>query len=241
MCRKFASCGGQTHVGHPEFPTKMEWYMIPEIRFRDYVECLGDIYAARSVTIPIQGDTRDAFTKAVISFDQDHEIFRMREKKISMAFGYFHQNLAGKFNGYQTLKNGTSSGLDVIKEDGSEFWEWKNRHNTMNAASAKETENKLMAQVNQGRRAFLVQVNCPGGKVSRFKMAAAITILNGEQAYAYISGRPNFFSDLITTLTETFVKFKTYSEIQQFAGQLHEPASQVPHSQSACTAPTSPP
>lgn len=235
MCR----VGGKGDTIQNEFQIKMEWYLIPEIKFQDYAECLGDIYAARSVNIPIQGDTRDAFTKAVMPFNQDHEIFRKREKKIAMAFGYFHQNLAGKFNGYQTLKNGTSSGLDVIKEDGSEFWEWKNRHNTMNAASAKETENKLMAQVNKGRRAFLVQVNCPGGKVSRFKMAAAITILNGEQAYAYISGRPNFFSDLIETLTATFVKFTTYSEIQQFAAQLPAPVSPAPHSQSACTAPTS--
>jgi len=219
----------------------MEWYQIPEIRFRDYVECLADIYAARAVKIPNQGDTRDKFTKAVLPFDQTHEIYRMREKKVAMAMGYFHQNLAGKFNGYRTLKNGTPSGLDVEKEDGSEFWEWKNRHNTMNSASAKETENKLMAQVNQGRRAFLVQVNCPGGKVNRYKMPAAIAILNGEQAYTYISGRTNFFSDLVVTLTETFGRFTTYSEIQQFAAQLPEPASPVPHSQSAYTVPTSPP
>ena len=215
----------------------MEWYRIPEIPFREYVSCLEVLYSARNVNIPIQGDTRDAFTKAVMPFNQDHEIFRMREKKMTMALGYFHQNLAGKFNGYRTLKNGSPSGLDVEKEDGSEFWEWKNRHNTMNAASAKTTEIKLMDKVNQGRRAFLVQVNCPGGKVSRFKMPAAIAILSGEQAYAYISGRPNFFSDLIETLTATFVKFKTYSEIQKFAAQLPEPVSQALHSQSACTVP----
>jgi hypothetical protein len=217
----------------------MEWYKIPEIRFSDYVECLKDVYAAREAHISMIADERDPFTQAVLPFNMEMEIFRQREKNVSMKLGYFHQKLAGKFPGYKTLKDGHESGLDVIKEDGTELWEWKNRHNTMNSGSAKSVEQKLSDALAKGMKAFLVQVNCPNGKVMRHKMPAAISILNGKQAYAHMAGRESFFEDLQCTIAATFTKFITWSEIQQFAAQQPEPASQAPHCQSACTEPPS--
>jgi hypothetical protein len=216
----------------------MEWYKIPEIRFSDYVECLKDVYAAREAPITVITDERDPFTQAVMPFDVEREIFRQREKNVSMKLGYFHQKLAGKFPGYKTLKDGHESGLDVIKEDGTELWEWKNRHNTMNSGSAKSVEQKLSDALAKGMKAFLVQVNCPNGRVIRYKMPEAIRILNGKQAYAYISGREDFFEDLQSTIAATFTKF-TWSEIRQFAAQPPEPVSQEPRSQSVCTEPPS--
>jgi hypothetical protein len=218
-----------------DFHTKMSWYKIPEIRFSDYVECLKDVYAAREAPIVVHPDDRDPFTQAVLPFSEENEIFRQREKNVSMKLGYFHQKLAGKFPGYKTLKDGHESGLDVIKEDGTELWEWKNRHNTMNSSSARGVEDKLLKALSRGMKAFLVQVNCPNGKVCRYKMAGAIIILNGKQAYERISGRENFFDDLQSTIASTFEKFSTWTEIQQFVAQLPVPVSPGPRCQSVCT------
>jgi hypothetical protein len=209
----------------------MDFYKIPEIRFVHYVECLEDIYDAKNTKLPIQDDEIDRFLRASLPFDQDAK----RQKLLTMKWGYFHQNLAGKFRGYHTLKNGHTSGLDVIKDDGTEFWEWKNKFNTMNSASAKTTELKLLKKIEEGVSAFLVQVNCPNGKVNRHAMPNTIHVLNGKQGYAHISGRDTFFEDLLTTVEETFRRFKTFEEIVKFAELQPQPVLRVPRFQSACT------
>lgn len=202
----------------------MEWYKIPEIRFRDFIECLRGVYLARDASVATTVDDRDPFTKACVPYSAEHEAFRQREKNVSMKFGYFHQNLMGKFHGYKSLKNGDVTGIDLVKEDGTEAWEIKNRHNTMNSGSAKTVENKLLKMVEKGVKAFVVQVNCPNGKVNRHAMPAVITVFTGQQAYAYLSKRDGFWDDLISTVSETFARFKTLEEVEQFAAQLPEQA-----------------
>lgn len=216
-----------------------DWYKIPEIRFCDYVESLKGVYDARTANIDVQTDERDAFTKAVMPWRLDDEVWRQREKKITMALGDFHQKLMGKFSGYTNLGTGHVTGLDLMKTDGTEYWEVKNRHNTMNSASAKTTLDKLLVMKEKGSTVFLAQINCPGGKVNRYGYPSDVTVFNGSQAYAYLSGRETFWNDLIYTISETFKLFTTHSEIQRFAAQQPPPISLERHSQSACIEPPS--
>jgi Eco47II restriction endonuclease len=211
-----------------------EWYKIPEIRFADYVECLKGVYAARDAPIHAIKDVRDPFLKAVVPYLPDEEIARQRGDKIAQELGNFHQKLMGKIPGYTDLGRGHASGLDLMKTDGTEFWEVKNRHNTMNSGSAKTVLDKLLEQKKKGAQVFLVQVNCPDGKVIRHGFPTDVNVFNGSRAYAHMAGRESFWNDLIDTMTETFKRFANYSEIVRFAEQLPVPISQEQHSRSAC-------
>lgn len=142
---------------------------------------------------------------------------RRMEKALAMKLGDFHEELAGKLKGYVTLANGDPSGCDVAKEDGSEIWEFKNRENTLNSKSARQTIQVLTRHHKNGVRPFLVFVNSSKDKktLPRFGAPEHITVMNGQQAYAHISGRPDFFDDIRSTLAETFKRFPTYVEIQR--------------------------
>jgi hypothetical protein len=86
----------------------------------------------------------------------------------------------------------------------------------MNSGSGKSVIDKLVAVADSGKKPFLVFVNCVKKKVPRFGAPDAITVLNGRDAYAYLSGRDTFFADLNTTLSYTFTKFKKYEELEEF-------------------------
>ena len=133
--------------------------------------------------------------------------------------GDFHEELAGKLPGWETLKVGDPSGCDVMKKDGTEYQEWKNRDNTMNSSSGSAVIGKLQALAAKGKKAVLVEVNCPKGKVCRFGAPPNIEVLNGQQAYARVSGRETFFDDLNTTLAYVFKTFKTYDALTKGTAQ----------------------
>jgi hypothetical protein len=196
------------------------WYKIPEIPFGKYVECLEGVYKVLEVKNQTKGED-DLFMKCImqsysnISEEQWSTMERSRrnEKALTMKMGDFHEELAGKFKGYKTLKNGDSSECDVIKEDGSEIWEWKNRDNTMNHKHAKQTITVLERHYQAGKTTFLVFVNCKKKKPPRFGAPTHINVLTGRQAYAYLSGRDSFYEDLQGTLLETFKRFQHYQDL----------------------------
>jgi anion-transporting ArsA/GET3 family ATPase len=130
-----------------------------------------------------------------------------------MKMGDFHEELAGKFIGWQTLKVGHYSGCDVMKQDETEFMEWKNRDNTMNSSSASSVIKKLSKLYEQDKKVFLVLVNVSKKTIPRFGAPEYITILNGQQAYEYLSGRKTFYKDLLKTITNTFTLCSTYKEL----------------------------
>ncbi len=142
---------------------------------------------------------------------------RLYEKALSMKMGDFHEELMGKFRGYQTLPVGHSTGTDVRRLDDSEFLEVKNRDNTMNSGGAESVVRKLTKLVNDGKRAILVLVNSSKRTLPRFKAPAAVQVIDGKQAYAYLSGRETFHADLLSTLNETFRRYPTYALLQATA------------------------
>ena len=87
------------------------------------------------------------------------EIFRQRDKANNNDIGYFHQHIFQHFKNCEVPPNGTKGGWDVIWDvpEGIElpdggvvhkvYVELKNKHNTMNAASAGKTYIKMQSQI----------------------------------------------------------------------------------------------
>ena len=87
------------------------------------------------------------------------EIFRQRDKANTNDIGYFHQRIFQYFDGCHVPDNGKEGGWDIIYEnpDGIDlaegdvvhkvYVEMKNKHNTMNNASAGKTYIKMQNQL----------------------------------------------------------------------------------------------
>jgi len=198
----------------------LAWYRIKEIALKDYVGCLKEVYAVLEGKHKSKG-CDDVFLRTILAAHSGMsaeawgvaEEKRRHEKALTMKMGDFHEELAGKFPGYATLKRGDETGCDVQKLDGSEIWEFKNRDNTMNSSSAESVVAKLVAEVTKGKKAFLVLINCEKKTVPRLGAPASVTVLNGRQAYEYLSKRPTFFDDLQATLGYTFAHYPTYASL----------------------------
>jgi hypothetical protein len=195
-------------------------YKIPEIPKKGFVRAIKPIYDILEKKINSVGDD-DLFLKSILSSHagitdiqwEDLENVRRNQKRIEMKMGDFHEEIFGLLPGYRTLPVGHETGCDVMSDDGTIVIEVKNRHNTLNSDSAKSVINKLKDQVEKGREAILVFVNCPK-KAPRFKAPASIKVLTGREAYGRFSGRDTFFDDLNTTLNWCFATFKKYSDLE---------------------------
>lgn len=197
-------------------------YKIPEVSLQDYVECLKPIYRVlekknKSVSSP------DVFLEAILAahggmtVDQLNRAEKQRqyEKALSMKMGDFHEELMGKFPGYETLPVGHVTGTDFRKLDDSEFFEVKNRHNTLNSDSSKSVIRKLTDVANSGKKSVLVLVNCvKNRKIPRFKAPENVHVVNGKAAYTYLSKRETFFDDLRETLSSTFSTYPTFEALE---------------------------
>jgi hypothetical protein len=65
-----------------------------------------------------------------------------------------------------------------------------------------------------GKKAIFAQINCPEGKVNRFGASAEMDIWNGQQVYAFLSGREDFFDDLKKTIQHVFNNYKSLAELK---------------------------
>lgn len=100
-----------------------------------------------------------------------NEIFRQRDKSNTNEIGYFHQRLFEYVKNCHVPANGQEGGWDVIYEDSNGYTvdegntvhkiyvEMKNKHNTMNSASAGKTYIKMQNQLlsNDDCACFLVE------------------------------------------------------------------------------------
>ena len=196
-------------------------YKIPEILIKRFIELLKPMYNVlegkhTSNSIP------DTSLEAILVNYSSKEAFdaaektRLLQKAIEAAMGYFHQDLAGSFPGWKVMKNGTdTNSMDVVKEDGSEVMEVKNKHNTMNSGSIKSVKENLTKAHAEGKKAILAQIQCGDKKPPRHGLPPEIVVMNGQQMYEYLSGRPTFFNDLNETLAFTFKNFKAYEALLQ--------------------------
>lgn len=186
-------------------------YRIPEIRPRDFIHCVRGIYdvldnrnVSKSVDDPFMRAILTRHSKLSEAEWRAAEQCRLKQKALEMKVGYFHEELMGKFIGYETLPNGHVSGCDVQKLDGTVIIEVKNRNNTVKGSDGKHIIERLKKLRCAGVKAIFAQVNCESGKVSRYGAPPEMDIWDGRQVYAFLSGRASFFDDLQRTLEWAF-------------------------------------
>lgn len=196
------------------------WYTIPEIPTAGFLRAVKPLYdCLEDKKKPSGGD--DIFLKSILAAHsgmtqaqwEAAEAARRHQKLLEMKMGDFHEEILGLFAGYTCLPLGHATGCDVMKDDGSEVLEVKNRDNTMNSGSAESVVRKLTAMAESGRKAVLVLINCTAKKVPRFQAPASVDVVSGRDAYARLSGRATFFDDLNKTVSECFARYKTHAEL----------------------------
>ncbi len=160
-----------------------------------------------------------------------NEIFRQRDKSNNNDIGYFHQRIFQYIDKCRVPDNGKEGGWDVIYQnragimlpDGdmvhTVYVEMKNKHNTMNSASAGKTYIKMQDQLlnDDDCACFLVEAIAQRSQNIKWE-----TTVNGrrvshkrirrvslDQFYAMTTGEKNAFRDMCMVLPdviETVVK-----------------------------------
>lgn len=109
----------------------------------------------------------------------ESECIRQIDKTNNNRIGYFHQYLfkyAG--GGWEVPANGEKGGFDVINEDLHYFIEMKNKHNTMNSASAQKTYMKMQHKLLEDDKAICMLVEVIAKKSQNIKWE---TTLDGKK------------------------------------------------------------
>jgi len=211
-------------------PNKPGEYLIPEIDIREYYYCTQRLFNLIADDLKEYGNYDDVFARQIF-FSQtgaDENAWKIFESKrrFDQAFytrlGDFHEEIAGKLPGYRTLPAKHWSGLDVIKEDRSEIYEFKNRANS--STDVLTTVYKKFERIldeDKITHCILVCVNVPEvwTRPNLFKKKqdgtivvdltlpeykGRVHILSGREAYEHMSGKADFFDRLLMTMSYTF-------------------------------------
>lgn len=146
------------------------------------------------------------------------EIFRQRDKSNNNDIGYFHQQIFSYFPNCEVPPNGTKGGWDVIwtipeglkLPDGTVvhkvYAEIKNKHNTMNNASANDTYKKMQNQIikDDDCACFLVEVIAKKSQNEKWKRKGeehkCIRRVSIDQFFSMVTGQFDAFLQLCLVL-----------------------------------------
>lgn len=143
---------------------------ISEENFVKHVHATIDKYGEKLESFDLKRFNKNLIDPIKLIFDKtvyqssweeivSNEIFRQRDKSNNNDIGYFHQRIFQYIDRCRVPENGQDGGWDVIYEnengitlpDGSNvhkvYVEMKNKHNTMNSASAGKTFIKMQNQL----------------------------------------------------------------------------------------------
>lgn len=219
----------------------MDWNLsfISEEDFINHVKATIDKYGEKLDSFDIARFNKNIIDPIKMIFDKtvyqstweeivSNEIFRQRDKANNNDIGYFHQRIFEYMDNCHVPDNGTEGGWDVIfrKEDGIElpdgervktvYVEMKNKHNTMNSASAGKTYIKMQSQLldDDDCACFLVEAiakksqnikwetSVDGKKVSHKK----IRRVSLDQFYALVTGREDALYQMCMVLPKVIEK-----------------------------------
>jgi hypothetical protein len=222
----------------PPLPLKPGDYRIPEIPIGKYFYSIKRLYEL------IEGEEKqyntydDIFAKHIF-FSQtgaNEDGWRIFYKEFKFQnglyakLGDFHEELAGKLPGYRNLPQGHWSGLDVIKDDRTEIYEFKNSTKvTTETLTTVYQKFKTILDNGKIKMCILVCVNVPDGwkkpkpiihkrdgsvviDLTGPEYAGRVHIASGREAYAHMSGSGDFFDRLLQTIALTF-REKTFKEL----------------------------
>ena len=151
-----------------------------------------------------------------------NEIFRQRDKSNNNDIGYFHQGMFNYIKNCHAPMNGKEGGRDVIyeKQDGIQlpdgsvvhtiYVEMKNKHNTMNASSSKDTFIKMQNQIlnDDDCACFLVEAIAKHSQNKEWEITInknrkkhkLIRRVSIDQFYELVTGQHDAFYQMCMTL-----------------------------------------
>lgn len=157
-----------------------------------------------------------------------NEIFRQRDKSNNNDIGYFHQRIFQYILNCHVPENGQEGGWDVVYEnangialsDGSTvhkvYVEMKNKHNTMNSASAGKTFIKMQNQIlkDDDCACFLVEAIAQRSQNIKWETTVdktkvghkLIRRVSIDQFYSLVTGCDDAFYQMCMVLPKTIQK-----------------------------------
>lgn len=143
---------------------------INEADFRNHVKATIEKYGEKLESFDLKRFNKNLIDPIKLIFDKtvyrsswdeivSNEIFRQRDKSNNNDIGYFHQRIFQYISNCHVPPNGEEGGWDVIYENENSiivphvgcvrriYVEMKNKHNTMNSASAGKTFIKMQNQL----------------------------------------------------------------------------------------------
>lgn len=206
---------------------------ISEEDFRNHVRATIEKYGEKLESFDLKRFNKNLVDPIKLIFDKtvyqssweeivSNEIFRQRDKSNNNDIGYFHQRMFQYIKNCRVPDNGKDGGWDVIyeNEDGIEildagkvhtvYVEMKNKHNTMNSASAGKTFIKMQNQLlkDDDCACFLVEAIAQRSQnikwettVDKQKMGhKLIRRVSIDQFYALVTGQEDAFYQMCMAL-----------------------------------------
>ena len=219
----------------------MDWKLnfISEENFTEHVRATIEKYGEKLKSFDVRRFNKNIIDPIKLIFDKtvyrsswdeivSNEIFRQRDKANNNDIGYFHQRIFQYMENCHVPDNGKEGGWDVIYKnkdgvrlpDGDKvhniYVEMKNKHNTMNSASAGKTYIKMQNQLlkDDDCACFLVeaiaqrshnikwQTTVDKDKVSHRRLRR----VSIDQFYALVTGEEDAFYQMCMVLPEVIEK-----------------------------------
>ena len=153
----------------------------------------------------------------------NEEIRRQKDKTDNNAIGYFHQNIFKYFEGCVV----PDKGWDVIfqKDDKTYYVEMKNKHNTMNDASSRDTFKKMIEKTKADKKAIccLVEIIASDSQNIVWKKKIGEEKIDNERIrrisidkfYEIVTGDKNAFYEVCKQLPITLNKLMKDKEVKK--------------------------
>ena len=221
---------------------------ITEEDFTNHVKATIEKYGEKLESFDLKRFNKNIIDPIKLIFDKtvyqssweeivSNEIFRQRDKSNNNDIGYFHQRIFQYIANCHVPPNGEEGGWDVIYEnvDGVEipdagsvhtvYVEMKNKHNTMNSASAGKTFIKMQNQLlnDDDCACFLVEAIAQRSQNIKWETTVdkkkvghkLIRRVSLDQFYALITGQEDAFHQMCMVLPSVIEK--AVKDAEQFA------------------------
>lgn len=219
----------------------MEWKLkfISEEDFTEHVRATIEKYGEKLESFDVKRFNKNIIDPIKLIFDKtvyrstwdeivSNEIFRQRDKANNNDIGYFHQRIFQYISNCHVPENGKEGGWDVIyTNDGgvtlpdgdvvhNVYVEMKNKHNTMNSASAGKTYIKMQNQLlkDDDCACFLVEAIAQRSQNIKWETTVdknkvshrRIRRVSLDQFYALVTGEEDAFYQMCMVLPEVIEK-----------------------------------
>lgn len=212
---------------------------ISEEDFTNHVKSTIEKYGEKLKSFDLKRFNKNIIDPVKLIFDKtvyqasweeivSNEIFRQRDKSNNNDIGYFHQRIFQYIDKCRVPDNGKEGGWDVIFENPDSieipsagtvsrvYVEMKNKHNTMNSASAGKTFIKMQNQLltDDGCACFLVEAIAQHSQnikwettVDKHKVGhKLIRRVSLDKFYALVTGQEDAFYQMCMVLPDVIQK-----------------------------------